>query len=210
MFVNIPWKGTFPLRSDQVSRIEYDEKGPFLRVRNANTGYPNKCRIVNKGKSSPKKSHKKSPVKEKTSPVKDHKTLHRISEGDIVHGTIRRTGPNYVAIVVDKVGPFSRGEGLEEELVRAGRDHLIKTGKKWKVDVPRAWDLPIGGGDELGPHVSLNFNAHIGDVGKRARLKVSYVKSWTEESRWVALFLEGPYVDNTLWNLHLSIAQQPL
>jgi hypothetical protein len=90
------------------------------------------------------------------------------------------------------------------------KDYLKETGKTWKVDFPRAWDIPLDSGGEVGPHVSLSFEHHKKDVGKRVELVVDGIRGWTENSRWVALFLKGHLIDSNGWHLHLSIAQQLL
>lgn len=66
--------------------------------------------------------------------------------------------------------------------------------------------MPVKGG-LLGPHVSLH-NVHEKDVGKRLSLRITGVIHWEENSRWVALTLQGNATDKTNWILHMSCAQQ--
>ena len=189
MLVNIPWKGVYPLRDHQWSNLEIDERGYFLRIKNEATGRLNKCRVVSEEK---REDIRKAPY---------------ILEGESVEGTIRKTGNKYVAIVVEKVGPFRKGHGLEEILFEAGVKHLKDEKRKWKVGHPSSWSMPIGEGDVLGPHVSLDYDVHKEDLGRRVVLTVLRIGSWEEESRWVALFLDGPFVGKHDWFLHLSVGQ---
>jgi hypothetical protein len=130
--------------------------------------------------------------------------------GQPVHGTIQRSGEDYYAVVVTRVGPYVRGKGLEDALVRMSRDHLRQRHVPWKVGPPRSWPVPSAPKQTpLGPHVSLH-SLHRKDVGRRVRLRVRDVMVWEENHRWVALELEGPLTDRTEWLLHLSTAQEPL
>lgn len=200
MLVHIPWKGAwFPLRPHQVSSIEHDSKGMFLRVLNASTGRLNKCRVA------PPKSPKKSPNTKKspTSPKK-LPTLYDLV-GRSIHGTVRITGDDYVALVVDVVDGL---HDIRRALVKMAKSYMKLQTEQWNVQTPRSWDLPISDGQTLGPHVSLH-NRHKKDSGKRISLVIAGVMHWEEHSRWVALKLRGPVVDKHDWIPHMSCAQEP-
>ena len=110
-------------------------------------------------------------------------------------------------MIVDRVGSLERGVDLERTLVRLGAAHA----PAWKMAAPRSWDIVWAPGRTVGPHVSLDPHVHTKDVGRTVRLRVVDVMRWAEESRWVALRLQGDLVDNHHWHLlHLSCAQQPL
>ena len=189
MDVYIPWENAFfPLRSHQHDEIEYDLKGPFLRVRNADTNRLNKCRV--RGRHLP---YSKS---------LDHLIGKRIV------GTVARTGPNYIALLVERI------EGLPSSsfdiiLVQMAKQYLKTKRVNWKVTTPRSWTLPISHNRQLGPHVSLH-SVHSKDVGKQFALTIVRVMHWKENSRWVALELNGPLIDLNNWILHLSCAQEML
>ena len=198
MYVRIPWKGaTFPLRADQHARVERDAKGLFLRVRNPATGRENKCRVsvAPKGAKSPPPS----------TPTLDSLV------GGTVSGVVTRTGPHFVALLVDRVDGLSGSRAaLGRQLISLARDSARRKGLGWTVDAPRSWDIPLGAGREVGPHVSLHAK-HVADVGRRVSLRIVATMHWKEnKNRWVALELRGPLVDHTGWTLHLSCAQQPL
>ena len=185
--VYLPWKQAyFPLRPHQVDKIEYDAKGAFLRVLNAGTNRRNKCRVY--AASAPSL---------------------RDLVGKTVSGTVRRTGDDYVALLVDRVEGLDSAT-LEDDLVRLARRY-VKDEKMvgWHVRAPRSWTMPVTPTATLGPHVSLHPQTHWKDVGRRVTLRVADVMHWTEASRWVALVLDGPLLDRTGWVLHMSCAQEP-
>ena len=202
MFVHIPWKNdVFKLRPHQVDAIERDAKGMFVKIRNANTGRLNKCRVVSHP-GSPKTSPS-SPKGSSKSPPKQP-TLHDLV-GRSLHGTIHRTGSDYVALLVDKIDGFS---GSAYKLVSMAKAYMDLQKESWNVGTPRSWTFP-GPGGVLGPHVSLH-NLHMKDVGKRLSLRITGVMHWEENSRWVALKLQGNATDKHDWILHMSCAQQLL
>jgi hypothetical protein len=215
MFVRIPWKnGSFPLRPHQLEAIEYDAKGPFLRVRNAETARWNKCR-VSLTSASPKKAPSAKKASPKKGPPSPKTATHPLSLEDLVGkrvtGTVAQTGPHYFALLVDRIEGLSASSAasLGVQLVRMARQYLSRKGVPWSVATPRSWSIPVHPQRELGPHVSLS-DLHRKDVGKQVALTVTGVMHWEENSRWVALRLKGPLVDHTDWVLHLSCAQQPL
>ena len=228
LHVILPWKSSHPvpLRPDQLDRIERDAHGRrFVRIRRADTGRLNKCYVVDgasmpppKPKSpkpqSPKPKSPKSPKapkspKHKASP-KHHAAKPPFSLTDLVGktvtGTIQHTGGGFVAVIVDRVGSLERGVDLERTLVRLGAAYA----PLWHMAMPRSWSIVWAPGRTVGPHVSLDSHVHMKDVGRTVRMRVVDVMRWTEDSRWVALRLEGDLVDNTHWHLHLSCAQQPI
>ena len=216
MFVNLPWKGGWHrVRDHQLDAIEYDKHGPFLRVLNQNTNRLNKCRVArtvsNGPKQSPKPSSPKTSLKQspKTSSPKTSskqiRTLHDLV-GKRVHGTIRRTGSDFVALLVDGIDGF---DGSAGDLVRMAQSYVKPLNPRWNVDTPRSWRFPTLDGGHVGPHVSLHLQ-HKADVGKRASLRIVDVMHWEEDSRWVALQLEGGLVDRHGWTLHMSCAQEAL
>lgn len=199
MFVHIPWKSdVFKLRPHQVDAIERDAKGMFVKIRNANTGRLNKCRVV----SHPgKKTSPNSPKGPSKSPPNE---LHDLV-GRSLHGTVHRTGSDYVALLVDQIDGFS---GSAYKLVSMAKAYMDQQKETWNVGTPRSWGVPNPGG-VLGPHVSLH-SLHTKDVGKRLSLRITGVMHWEENSRWVALKLQGNATDKHDWILHMSCAQQPL
>lgn len=180
MLVHIPWKdGVFKLRPDQREVVEQDAKGLFVRIRRADTGRLNKCRIVSG-------------------------TLHDLV-GGYVHGTVRKTGKDYVALLVDGIDGFT---GSAQTLVSMAKSYMELQKESWHVTTPRSWSMPLPGG-VLGPHVSLH-DRHEKDVGKRMSLRIVGVFHWEENHRWVALELKGKATDKTNWKLHMSCAQEPM
>lgn len=125
--------------------------------------------------------------------------------GRRVSGVITKTGPDYVALVVDKIEGM-RPSSFPNELVRLSQKHLQKKNIPWKVTTPRSWTLPISHTRVLGPHVSLH-SVHEREVGKRVTLSLKRVFVWEQSSRWVGVELEGPLRDKTDWFLHMSCAQ---
>jgi hypothetical protein len=216
MYVRIPWKGgSFPLRADQHGRVEQDAKGLFLRVRNPATGRDNKCRVsvAPKGAKSPSPARPSRPTSplhpSPSAPSASAPTLDSLV-GGTVSGVVTRTGPHFVALLVDRVdGLAGSRAALGKKLVSLARDSARRKGLGWKVATPRSWDIPLGAGREVGPHVSLHAK-HLADVGRRVSLRVVDTMHWEENSRWVALELRGPLADHTGWTLHLSCAQEPL
>jgi len=186
MQVYIPWKSAFfSLLPHQHQNIEYDSKGPFVRIRNAQTKRLNKCRV----------SHAPDDLQKLV--------------GGTVSGIVAQTGPHYVALLIDRVdGIPGSVKTIGTKLFQMAREYLRTQNVPWKVNIPRAWDIPVTPTRELGPHVSLH-DKHMKDVNKRVTLKIVGVKHWEEASRWVALVLSGPLTDHTNWILHLSCAQQP-
>jgi len=194
MFVVIPWKGgRHPIRDHQVNSIEHDDRGPFLRVRNAATGNLNKCRVVAGGVTSPSN---------KTASALPPRSLSDLI-GSYVNGTIVRTGSDYVALIVTSISGF---QGSQDDLVVLAQSYLKMQGSKWKVSTPNSWSIKVPAHQTLGPHVSLH-ETHMKDIGKNVTLRIKNVMHWEEASRWVALFLEGPLIDKTDWELHMSCAQ---
>lgn len=184
MQVYIPWKSAlFPLLPHQQQNIEYDSKGQFVRIRNAQTNRLNKCRV----------SHAPNDLQQLV--------------GGTVSGIVAQTGPHYVALLIDRVdGIPGSVNTIGTKLVQMAREHLRKRNISWNVNIPRSWDILVTPTRELGPHVSLHVK-HMKDVNKRVSLKIVGVKHWQEASRWVALVLSGPLTDHTNWILHLSCAQ---
>lgn len=224
MHVYLPWKKkSFPLRPEQFGRIEYDSKGPFLRVTNAGTNRLNKCRIhpsttspkKHSTTTSPKKHYKTTSPKEHSKTMASQKgtssptmlSLQHLVGGE-VSGRVARTSPDYWALLVDRVTGIPSDE-LDMRLVQMAHQYLRVRGVGWKVAEPRSWSIPVSSTRTLGPHVSLS-SIHEKDVNKRFTLRIVGVMHWEENSRWVALRLAGPLVDKTDWVLHLSCAQQPL
>lgn len=189
--VYLPWKDAlFPLRPHQANEIQYDSKGAaFIRVLNAGTNRLNKCFIYYYPAAGP------------TSLVG--------LVGKTVTGTVRRTGVDFVALLVDKVDGLD-SDTLATDLVRMARRYLTaKHVTGWKVGTPRSWSMAVPQTTQrLGPHVSLCPKRHMKDVGRRVTLRIVDVMHWTESSRWVALVLDGPLVDRHEWMLHLSCAQE--
>ena len=202
MYVVIPWKGgRHALLPHQRERVEYDEKGAFLRIRNASTGKLNKCRVRSGGGATT------PPL---PPPVPSPPSLHSLYDlvGMEVRGTVARTGPDYVALLVTSISGM---EVSAHGLVRLAKVYLAMHNKSWKVSIPRSWSLHVTGHGSLGPHVSLHTK-HMKDVGKQVSLRITGVEHWTEDSRWVALELTGGggWTDKEGWMLHMSCAQQPL
>ena len=219
MLVHIPWKEAFfPLRPHQINEIEHDSKGPFLRVRNAQTNRLNKCRVYTTS-SSPKKSPPKTTSPKKspkiTSPNKSPKMISPNKQSSLedlvgkrVSGTVAQTGPNYFALLVEHIESIP-SSSLGTQLVQMARQYLKDRNVTWKVNTPRSWTIPVSPQRQLGPHVSLS-SIHLKDVHKQFTLTIVRVMHWEENSRWVALKLKGPLIDHTNWILHLSCAQQIL
>ena len=223
MFVNLPWKGGWHLvREHQLDSLEYDKHGPFLRVVNRDTNRLNKCRVASGPKQSPKPSPRRLPKQSpktspkpspkqspktspKPSPKQSPKTLHDLV-GKQVHGTIHRTGSDFVALLVDKIDGF---DGRASDLVSMAQSYVQPRKPRWNVGMPRSWRFPTPNGGHVGPHVSLHLQ-HMADVGKRTSLRIVDVMHWEEDSRWVALQLEGHLVDKHGWTLHMSCAQEAL
>ena len=196
MYVYLPWKKSFfPLRSHQFAAIEYDAKGPFLRVLNASTNRLNKCRVYKEAKS-PTKSPTKSPA-----------SLQSLVGGRVT-GTVAQTGPEFFALLVDRIDGVSPAT-MGVDLVQMAKQFLRERHVAWNVRTPRSWSIDVTPTRQLGPHVSLH-SLHSKDVGRQFTLTIVGVMHWEENSRWVALQLDGPLVDHTRWVLHLSCAQQPL
>jgi len=210
MYVYLPWKKSFfPLRSHQFAAIEYDANGPFLRVLNASTNRLNKCRVYKEASTkSPTKSPTKAPAKSPAkSSIKSPASLESLVGGRVT-GTVAQTGPAFFALLVDRIDGVAP-ETMGVDLVQMAKRFLRERHVAWNVRTPRSWSIDVTPTRQLGPHVSLH-SLHSKDVGRQFTLTIVGVMHWEENSRWVALQLDGPLVDHTRWVLHLSCAQQPL
>ena len=229
MFVLIPWVSyeLLPLAPHQFDTLEYSGGKVYLQVWNKSSRAYYKCnvfyakcpagKVINPNTlrcvyKTGKIGKQVTKVTNSILPNKENKSILYMEDliGMPVIGVVRRTGPDYHALVVTNIGPVSRFvDNLEELLVSLAKKHIKKKGLNWNVDTPGSWSLQIHSKEgTLGPHVSLNSNVHKGDVGKRISLVVKRVMHWREEHRWVALVCEGQAVDKTDWVLHLSCAQE--
>lgn len=158
--------------------------------------------------------------------------------GNYVSGVVTKTGdsPLFVSLLVDDVVDpdgnsvsLSSAFGdssvlvttLDESLeTMAKQYHRLYTTMLSEVAAPRAWNFPVPQAESheiirnyVGPHVSLDPDSSFGRLGERVTLKITEVKHWMEDSRWVALMLEDtngnarPLQDNHGWVLHMSCAQ---